>query len=211
MIAGRSTHLRILAINPGSTSTKVSLFNDTEESESAAIQLTADELAAYRNIIDQAPLREGTVRDFLLRHSVEPADLSAVIGRGGLMKPIKSGVYRVNGAMIEDLSSGRFGEHASNLGAVLASRISDDAKCPAFIADPVVVDELDPIARFSGIPEIERRSIFHALNQKSAAREAAQKQGRRYEEMNLIVAHLGGGVSVGAHRNGRVVDVNNAL
>ncbi len=170
MTARRSKHLRILAINPGSTSTKVSLFDDTEESESSAIQLDADDLAGYRRIMDQAPLREKTVRDFLQQHNVDPTDLSAVIGRGGLMRPITSGVYIVNAAMVEDLSSGRFGEHASNLGAVLAARISADAKCSAYIADPVVVDELDPIARFSGIPEIERRSIFHALNQKSAAR-----------------------------------------
>jgi butyrate kinase len=127
------------------------------------------------------------------------------------MRPIESGVYAVNDAMLEDLRSGGFGEHASNLGAIIASRIATAGSCPAFIADPVVVDELDDLARWSGVPEIERRSIFHALNHKSAAREAARRLGRRYEDLNMIVAHLGGGVSVGAHRRGRVVDVNNAL
>jgi len=202
---------RILAVNPGSTSTKVSLFLDSEEIHAESIHHGVEELAAYRRILDQAPFRESTVRSFLLQNAIDPASLSAVIGRGGLMRPIESGVYAVNDAMIEDLTSARFGEHASNLGAIIAARIAADAGCPAYIADPVVVDELEEAARLSGIPEIERRSIFHALNQKSAAREAARRRNSRYEELNMIVAHLGGGVSVGAHRGGRVVDVNNAL
>ncbi|WP_455382388.1 butyrate kinase, partial [Salinispira pacifica] len=202
---------RILAVNPGSTSTKVSLFDDLEEIESKSVHHDATELSRYSCIMDQAAFREDAVRSFLRDISVEPSSLAAVIGRGGLMRPIESGVYAVNDAMLADLTSGRFGEHASNLGAVIASRIAADAGCPAYIADPVVVDEMDGVARFSGIPEIERRSIFHALNQKSAAREAARRRGRRYKELNMIVAHLGGGVSVGAHRQGRVVDVNNAL
>lgn len=202
---------RVLAINPGSTSTKVSIFTDTEESRSESIHHSVDALSSYAHILDQAQFRERAVREFLSAGAIDPAELSAVIGRGGLMRPIESGVYAVNDAMIEDLTLARFGEHASNLGAIIAARIAADAGCPAYIVDPVVVDELDEVARYSGVPEIERRSIFHALNQKSAAREAARRRGSRYEELNMIVAHLGGGVSVGAHRRGRVVDVNNAL
>ncbi len=202
---------RILVVNPGSTTTKVSLFDGTDETLSSLIRHTAEELSGFRNTMAQADFRENTVRAFLADNQTNPRELSAVIGRGGLTRPIESGVYAVNDRMVTDLSSGSFGEHASNLGAIIASRIASDAGCSAFIADSVVVDEMDEIARLSGIPEIRRKSIFHALNQKSSAREVASRRGRRYEELNLIVAHIGGGVSVGAHRKGRVVDVNNAL
>jgi butyrate kinase len=134
-----------------------------------------------------------------------------IIGRGGLLKPIPSGVYNVSENMLKDLEEAKYGEHASNLGAILAFELAKLANCPSFIADPVVVDELDDIARVSGIPDIERISIFHALNQKASAKRAAKELGKDYNECNLIVAHLGGGVSVGAHSRGLVVDVNNAL
>ena len=196
----------ILVINPGSTSTKLSVFYLNGDLRSATIPHSAEELAPFASVAAQREYRLGLVTDFL--GDEKPA---AVIGRGGLLAPLSGGVYRVNERMLADLESARYGEHASNLGAVLARAVAGRTGAKAFIADPVVVDELDDISRYSGLPEIERRSIFHALNQKSAARTAAAELGREYEELNLIVAHLGGGVSVGAHRRGRVVDVNNAL
>jgi butyrate kinase len=137
--------------------------------------------------------------------------LNAVVGRGGLLKPIAGGTYRINPDMIHDLSRAKYGEHASNLGAVLAGRVAKKADCPAYIVDPVVVDEMADAARYSGHPLISRKSIFHALNQKAVARKAAQKLGKSYMQCRLIVAHMGGGISIGAHMNGRVIDVNNAL
>jgi butyrate kinase len=138
--------------------------------------------------------------------------ISAVVGRGGLVKPIESGIYRVNQSMKDDLAAGYSGQHASNLGGLIADDIASSLCCAtAYIVDPVVVDELEEIARISGHPEIQRKSIFHALNQKAVARIYATSTGRKYEDLNLIIAHMGGGVSVGAHRCGRVIDVNNAL
>ena len=205
------TARRLLVLNPGSTSTKVSVFEDEREVDSSAVAHDTVELSAYPTIAAQHPMRLSAIRAFLEASDHGDARFDAVVGRGGLLKPVASGVYRVNDAMKHDLRAGAYGEHASNLGALLAAELAAESGCSAYIADPVVVDELDDVARFSGLPQIERRSIFHALNQKSAAREAATSAGLRYEEAGLIVAHMGGGVSVGAHRNGRVVDVNNAL
>lgn len=202
---------RVLVINPGSTSTKVSLFVDDEELVAEVILHAVEELAGYAKIFDQTPMREAAITTFLSQNGVQVDELDAIVARGGLLHPLRGGVYRVNEAMLSDLSAARYGEHASNLGAIIASRIATAAAFPALVADPVVVDELDEVARLSGFPELPRRSIFHALNQKSAAREAAARIGRSYEELNIIVAHLGGGISVGAHFRGRVVDVNNAL
>ncbi len=201
----------VLVINPGSTSTKIGLYRDDEEVFSKSLSHPAAEIAKYARIGDQYEMRERLILDALKEASFDVRQLSAVIGRGGLMKPIPGGCYSVCEAMKEDLREGRFGEHASNLGALIASAIARQAGCPAFIADPVVVDELDEVARVSGHPELPRKSIFHALNHKSVGRHAAAKMGRRYEDVNLIIVHLGGGVSVGLHRKGRVVDVNNAL
>jgi butyrate kinase len=203
----------ILVLNPGSTSTKIALFSDGEELVNETLGHSSEELAGYGSIPDQAPMRRKAIDEFLDAHRAVIGDsgLLAVVARGGLLKPVKGGVYAVNEAMVADLRSGRYGSHASNLGAVLALDLAQVHRCPAFIADPVVVDELHDVARLSGIPRIPRRSIFHALNQKSAAREICSRLGRAYEETNLIVAHMGGGISVGAHERGRVVDVNNAL
>ncbi len=201
----------ILVINPGSTSTRLSLFHNENEFSQRNINHSTDELSVFRCIADQVEFRLCIVLRFLRESSTTIDILDAVIGRGGLLKPLESGVYRVGEAVLNDLRSGRYGEHASNLGAILAWEVARKAGCPAFIADPVVVDEMDEVARISGLPEIQRKSIFHALNQKSVAREVAKKLGKRYEECNFIVAHMGGGISVGAHRKGRVVDVNNAL
>ncbi|MGQ9617241.1 MAG: butyrate kinase [Spirochaetota bacterium] len=204
-------NFRILVINPGSTSTRVSIFHNETEVFHSTYTHTLDELKPFKRIIDQAEFRLKFVMDFLLESGTTPQKLNAVIGRGGLLRPLEGGVYRVGESMLDDLISGRYGEHSSNLGAILAWEFAKRTGCAAYIADPVVVDEMDEIARLSGIPEIKRRSIFHALNQKSVAREVAGKLGRHYEDCNFIVTHMGGGISVGAHRKGKVVDVNNAL
>ncbi len=203
---------KILAINPGSTSTKIAVFEDNKAIFTKNIKHKAEELAPFPNLIDQYPFRKEIILKELAEANIDIKCIHAVIGRGGLLKPIPSGVYEVNEAMLNDLRIGRLGQHASNLGGILANDIAcliPGAK--AYIADPVVVDELEEVARFTGHPKFERISIFHALNQKAIARTHAHSIGKKYEELNLIVAHLGGGISIGAHRNGRVIDVNNAL
>lgn len=202
---------RILAINPGSTSTKLSVFENESELIQVNIAHSSDELRPFKRVIDQTEFRMNLIRRFLNDNGVNIKSLQAIVGRGGLLKPIKSGVFRTNEAMLKDLRAARFGEHASNLGGILAHRMAREAGCKAYIVDPVVVDEMDDIARVSGMPEIARKSIFHALNQKSAAREVARKIGKPYDKCNFIVAHMGGGISVGAHCRGAVIDVNNAL
>lgn len=161
--------------------------------------------------MEQYPQRLRLVRDCLEKRGVDPSSLAAVVGRGGLLQPLPGGTYRVNQAMLQELREARRGQHASNLGAVLAREIAGEGGIPAFIVDPVVVDEMEPLARLTGMPELERHSIFHALNQKAVARKASLALGLSYGETSLVVAHLGGGISVGAHHRGRVVDVNNAL
>ncbi len=201
----------ILIINPGSTSTKLALFEGEECRYETSLAHSPEELKAFTRIIDQADMRLACIKRFLADNRIKTNELAAVVGRGGLLKPIECGTYLVNQAMLDDLETGRYGEHASNLGAVMAHHIAADAGCKAYIVDPVVADEMDDISRLSGLPQLPRKSIFHALNQKSTAREIAARLGRSYADCNFIVAHLGGGVSVGAHRRGRVVDVNNAL
>jgi butyrate kinase len=202
---------RVLVINPGSTSTKVAVYEGVAPLCSGVIRHDAKELSRFPRIMDQFEFRSRLVEDLLKQHAVDPKTLDAVIGRGGLMRPVKGGVLAVDAAMLEDLEAAEAGEHASNLGAIIAANIARWRGIPAFVADPVVVDEMEDIARISGIPEIERRSVFHALNQKATARRAARELGRAYTDINLVVAHMGGGISVGAHLKGRVVDVNNAL
>ncbi len=202
---------RILVINPGSTSTKIALFEDKEQAFRKSIPHSREELASYNKIVDQYEFRKDVILKTLQEMDVDIKTLSCVVGRGGLLRSIPSGTYKVNKQMLEDLRVGLQGEHASNLGGILAHSIAEPLGIPAFIVDPVVVDEMWDIARISGMPEIKRRSIFHALNQKAMARAAARDLGRSYEDVNLVVAHLGGGISVGAHRKGKVVDVNDAL
>ncbi len=200
----------VLAINPGSTSTKIAIFLDEEKVLGQSISHTAEELAPFPRIIDQHHFRQGVILGFLKQNNFDIKQLAAVVGRGGLLGPMASGTYLVNDEMTAYLKTTRI-EHASNLGALLASDIARPVGIDAFIVDPVTVDEMIPLARITGLPEIPRVSIFHALNQKAAAREAAKKLGKPYESCRLIVAHLGGGISVGAHIDGKVVDVNNAL
>ncbi len=202
---------KILVINPGSTSTKISVFEDEEEILKENIHHSKEELEPFEKIVDQYEFRKKIILETLQKKGFDLRQLSATVGRGGLLRPIPGGTYRVNERMLHDLRIGLQGEHASNLGGILAHEIAKPLGIPAFIVDPVVVDEMEPIAKLSGLPEIERRSIFHALNQKAVARQAAADMGKKYEEVNFIVVHLGGGISVGVHRKGRVVDVNNAL
>ncbi|HOW50744.1 MAG TPA: butyrate kinase [bacterium] len=205
--------MRILAINPGSTSTKIAVFEENKDIFTKNIKHTVEELAPYKKIIDQYDFRRDVIVKELEAAKIALSSITAVVGRGGLVKPIPGGVYRVNDALIADLKAERMGEHASNLGGFIAREMARKIgdKIEAFIVDPVVVDEMEDIARISGIPELPRVSIFHALNQKAVARRYAREQGKKYEELNLIVVHMGGGISVGCHRKGRVIDVNNAL
>ena len=202
---------KILAVNPGSTSTKIAIFEDDKEIFKKKLFHPREELSKFDRIVDQYEFRKEVILQALKEAGFKLEELSAVVGRGGLLRPIPGGTYRVNEAMLHDLKIGLQGEHASNLGGILAYEIAKPYGIPAFIVDPVVVDEMEPIAKISGLPEIERRSIFHALNHKAVARLAAKDLGKKYEEVNLIVVHLGGGISVGVHRKGRVIDVNNAL
>lgn len=202
----------ILAINPGSTSTKFAVYEDEKCILIKTLRHSVEEMSKYRLVIDQFDFRKGLIIEALVEEGIDVDSIKHIIGRGGLTYPMESGVYLVNNLMLEHARTGVMGQHASNLGPLIADYIAlQIPNARAFIADPVVTDELEPIARVSGHPKFERLSIFHALNQKAIARLHARKTGRRYEELNLIVAHLGGGVSVGAHRKGRVVDVNNAL
>jgi butyrate kinase len=202
----------ILAINPGSTSTKFSLFEEDMLVFEKTLRHSSDDLAEFMKIADQFNFRKSLIMSELMERKVDLSEIKAVVGRGGLVSPIESGVYKVNTKMKDHLNGEIFGSHACNLGALIANDIASALpEAEAYIVDPVVVDELMPVARISGHPEIERRSVFHALNQKAVARIYAASVNRRYEELNLVIAHMGGGVSVGAHKKGRVVDVNNAL
>jgi butyrate kinase len=204
---------KILAINPGSTSTKIAVYHGEEEMFIKNIKHPVEEIAKFETIASQFSFRKEIILAELAAAGWDIREINAIVGRGGLVKPIESGVYEVNEALLADLHHPPLGEHASNLGGLIAHDIAralpGDVK--AYIADPVVVDELEEVARVSGHPAFRRVSIFHALNHKAIARLYAKERGKRYEELNLIVAHLGGGISVAAHRTGRVVDVNNAL
>lgn len=202
---------RILAINPGSTSTKIAVYEGEKEIFETTLRHSNEEIEKYETIFDQYDFRKDVILDTLNENGLNLTKLNAVVGRGGLLKPIQGGTYRVDGAMLEDLKVGVLGQHASNLGGIIANEIATKLNIPSFIVDPVVVDEMQEVARISGMPELERKSIFHALNQKAVARRYAQENNRKYDDINVIVAHMGGGVSVGAHRKGQVVDVNNAL
>jgi butyrate kinase len=203
--------LTILAINPGSTSTKCAIYRDAAEIWKKNLPHRSEDLAQYRRVQEQLEFRSAAVRKGIAEACIPMADISAIVGRGGLLRPLPGGVYEVNDRMKSDLLAARYGTHASNLGALIADQLATELGVKAFIVDPVVVDELDPLARYSGMPEIPRHSIFHALNQKATAKRAARSLGKSYEACVLIVAHMGGGTSIGIHVDGRVVDVNNAL
>ena len=202
---------RVLAINPGSTSTKVALFAGIDPVFKQELRHDAGELRALGRIPDQLETRLRVVEQVLKKESVDPGSLDAVVGRGGLVHPLKSGTYEVGDKMLEDLKAEVGGSHASNLGAPMAAAIAKQHKAPAFVVDPPVVDELDEVSRVTGLPEIKPRPAWHALNQKACAKRFADERGKEYDQLNLIVAHLGGGISVGAHRQGRCIHVRDAL
>ena len=203
-------NLNILVINPGSTSTKVALFKGEKNHKSFEFSHDTELFQKYSSILQQLEYRFELIIKFV-KENIDPEEIDAVIGRGGLLKPLRGGVYKINETMLGDLSTARHGEHACNLGAILAFKFSKMHKIPAFISDPVTVDELAPEARITGSALFKKVSVFHALNQKSIAKSFSENIGKSYEKINLIVVHIGGGISVGVHKKGRVIDVNNAL
>jgi len=203
--------IKSLIINPGSTSTKLGIFEDENLVSEETLRHTTEEIARFDKIVDQVDFRKEMILAFLKDKGEELSSFNVIVGRGGLLKPIPSGTYSVTDKLIEDLKIGVGGEHASNLGGILAKALADEVGVPSYIVDPVVVDELEPVARISGVPELPRTSVFHALNQKAVAKRYAKEIGKDYQDLNLIVVHMGGGVSVGAHTGGRIVDVFNAL
>ena len=200
-----------LIINPGSTSTKIGVFEDETLLFEETLRHSTEEISQYGSIFEQKDFRKKIITDLLTEKNFDIKSLNMVVGRGGMLKPIPGGTYAVTDDLLNDLKIGKQGQHASNLGGILAREIGDEIGVPSYIVDPVVVDELEPVARYSGVPELPRTSVFHALNQKAVAKRYAKECGRPYEELRLIVVHMGGGVSVGAHVGGKVVDVFNAL
>ena len=201
----------ILVINPGSTSDDIGYYRGEQPVFEETVRYSQADLAPYerKNVTEQLPLRKKIILNYLQNHQVPLDEIDAVIGRGGFIRSVEGGVYAVNDQMVSDLETGRYGGiHACNLGGILAREIAKHSHCPSFIANPVVIDEMQPLARYSGMPENPRVSIFHALSQKRVARLIAEKMGRSYEEINCIVAHGGGGASVGAHKHGKVIDVS---
>ena len=201
----------ILVLNPGSTSTKLGIFKDTKNLKTEVLRHDPKQIALFKNIASQKEFRMHAILDFLKQNKYRLRDFDCLMARGGLLRPIPGGVYTINQKMVNDLARGIYEEHASNLGAIIAYDYAQKYNIPAYIADPVVVDELAPVARISGCAQIQRLSKFHALNQKAVAKRFAESKHKKYEQLDLIVAHMGGGVSVGLHSKGKVVDVNDAL
>ena len=203
--------VKSLIINPGSTSTKIGVFEDETLLFEETLRHSTEEISQYASIVDQKDFRKKIITDLLKEKDFDIKSLGMVVGRGGMLKPIPGGTYAVTDNLLEDLKIGKQGQHASNLGGILAREIADEIGVPSYIVDPVVVDELAPVARYSGVKELPRTSVFHALNQKAVAKRYSKESGKAYDSMNLIVVHMGGGVSVGAHEKGKVIDVFNAL
>jgi len=202
---------RILAINPGSTSTKIAVYEDDKNVFKKSIKHSTELISSFPRVYDQFIFRKTAILDTLKEAQISIDSFDAIVGRGGMLKPIEGGTYLVNTAMIEYVKEAPRGEHASNLGCVIAKDLATLVNVPAFIVDPVAVDEMEDIARFTGMPLIKRQSLFHALNQKAIALKAAIELNKPYNQLRLIIAHLGGGISVGVHQYGKVIDVNNAL
>ena len=203
-------HYKILAINPGSTSTKIAVYINEAVHLETSIRHSSEELAPFVHIMDQYNFRRDLIENVLTKNNINLMELDAVVGRGGPLKPIPSGTYAVNDKMCEDLRIGIQAEHASNLGGLLARGIADQYGIPSFIVDPVSVDELEPLARITGIPEISRHSLFHALNLKAVAHRVALDKKVAYHTLTLVMAHLGGGISIGIQRGGKMIDVSHA-
>lgn len=200
-----------LIINPGSTSTKIGVFDDETMLFDETLRHPTEVIDQYDTIVSQKDFRKEVILNILEEKNFDIKTLDVVVGRGGLLKPIPGGTYAVTDELVKDLVEAKRGEHASNLGGIIAKEIADELDLPAYIVDPVVVDELQEVARLSGHPKMPRTSIFHALNQKAVAKRYAKEKGVKYEDLNLIIVHMGGGVSVGAHNHGKVIDVFNAL
>ena len=201
--------MKILVINPGATSTKIAVFDEEQQLYKLGLDHSAEELNQFDRVIDQADYRKAAILDAITAAGYKLSDFDAVCGRGGLYRPIPSGTYAVNDRVMHDVETAPYGEHPSNLGAYLARKLGDLVGIPSFFVDPVCVDEMTEVAHYAGFAGFRRLCQFHALNHKSIGRKAAQELGKAYEDVNLIVCHLGGGVSVGAHQHGRVVDVYN--
>lgn len=202
---------KFFVINPGATSTKVAVYEDTQEVLAKTIVHDAKDLAQFEKVYDQFDYRFEMIQKMIEENHIDISEFTAVIARGGNMKPVVGGTYKVNDEMLADLKIGYMGQHPNNTGAGMAQKLAKEAGIEAYVVDPVTIDEFEPLARVSGTPLIERKSKNHALNHKAVARAAAEKLGKKYEEINCIVAHMGGGVTVGAHRKGRIIDVNNGL
>lgn len=198
---------KILAINPGSTSTKIALYEDDKEISRKSIEHPSEEIVKFNKITDQYEMRYNQIMKFLEENNFNIKELSAVVGRGAPLPPVRSGAYEVNEAMVDRLKNRPLIEHASNLGAIIAKEIADSIGVKAYIYDSISVDELDDIARISGLADIERQSLTHCLNMRAAAIKVAEKLGKDYKDCNFVVAHLGGGISLSAHRKGRMVDM----
>ena len=200
----------ILVINPGSTSTKVALFRNSENVIQNNLTHSAEEISKFERVADQLEMRQDLIEGWMKEEGYKLSDLEAVVGRGGLLKSMPGGTYEVSSKMKDDLIAAQRGEHASNLGGLIADKIAQKAGVKSFIVDPVAVDEFDDIARISGIPQIERISLGHALNIKAVGRRAAKELGKNLEDVNLVVAHIGGGISICPLRKGKAIDYNNA-
>jgi butyrate kinase len=201
----------VLSINPGGSSTRVALYEDQNPLIMETIHHPADELSKFKGTLEQLEYRKKIVQDFLEKNKLKMEKLSAVVGRGGAFKPLTSGTYRVNQKMLSDIKEGRVAaDHVSNLGAMIAYELTKNSQVPAFIVDPVSVDEFTEVARVSGLPELERKSLSHALNIKMVAHKAVSNLKRKYQELNLVIVHLGTGISVSSHSKGKMIDVNNA-
>lgn len=201
----------ILVINPGSTSTKLALYKNDEVAMEQVFRHPKSEFAGCANIMEQMPIRMKHINDALAEADINMEALDAVVGRGGLIQPIDSGTYLINERMIEDLIDSAAMIHASSLGGLMAADVGEKYNIPAYVVDPVVVDEMEPVAKLTGFPGVERKAIFHALNTKAVARQCAEDLGMHYDDGRFVVAHMGGGISVGAHRYGRVIDVNDGI
>jgi butyrate kinase len=206
------TTFQILVVNPGSISTKLALFANEAAIFSETIRHADAEMAPFHSLpmIAQLDFRLGKILETLSAQSIDMQRLDAVVGRGGLLKPLMSGTYRLNDRMLEDLRKAERGEHASNLGAFIAQKLAEPTGCPAFIVDPVSVDEWPPVARLSGLAGMDRECLSHALNTKAIAKRFAREQDKAYVDLRLIVAHLGSGISISAHENGKMIDVTNS-
>jgi len=200
----------ILAINPGSTSTKFAVYSGEELVFKESIKHKDEELANYATIADELDYRFDLLLSYLEKHNIDKGKLNGIVGRGGFLRPLPSGTYLIDELMIDDLRNAKFGEHASNLGALISYKLSSELNIPSFIVDPIVVDEMDDVARISGIPDLERKSNLHALNIKAVSRKVAKQLEKRHKDLNFVVAHLGSGISVVAHKMGKIIDVNNA-